>query len=474
MLGTQVYDAIIRLKTVSPEERHDYLAIRRVAHELEPSLTRGISMELWRDAFDDQKSSRVTFDAVGKSLAPFGTPWTTFDEIESDLQRLADYCYQHIWVDQLKPSFIAVLTREFAQCHLSALLDVASFRQLGAGNPPDRFIPPTSAAVMLSAVLERLPAPFTLKTRLHLKAFPRVAVAEKHEPAGHERWFHLFISGGGVREQVSIEKECEGKPEQLRNAILDPSLPSDLCGAMASMFLKSGDFNADGDRTVPSNSMIALTLASLPPVVKLARLDAEKAVGYFFSLDEFFTTVCRVYPNDAFLVRKHFHALLSAPRHLRDFNGTFEALLPSRKSGKILVGCSSLSVPRHNFKGQLDFKVGEACILRVRSSDGDEEFGVVISWCTAPSEGDHIDSTASLKEQKSELHYHILTTTAVGLNAQPEDLLRLRPADRRGWRAARKVIERKGILGEWFSSISTLEYPTYLKTKAWAAVYPED
>ncbi|KAL8287440.1 hypothetical protein RQP46_003298 [Phenoliferia psychrophenolica] len=91
MLGTQVYDAIIRLKTVSPEERHDYLSIRRVAHELEPSLTRGISMELWRDAFDDQKSSRVTFDAVGKSLAPFGTPWMTFDEVGQALQfRLQD------------------------------------------------------------------------------------------------------------------------------------------------------------------------------------------------------------------------------------------------------------------------------------------------------------------------------------------------------------------------------------------------
>ncbi|KAL8287441.1 hypothetical protein RQP46_003299 [Phenoliferia psychrophenolica] len=239
------------------------------------------------------------------------------------------------------------------------------------------------------------------------------------------------------------------------------------------MFLKSGDLNPDGDRTILASSIISLTLASLPPVVKLVRLDAEEEPDYFFSLDQFLTAVCRVYPNDAFLVRKHFHALLSAPKHLRDFDDTFEELLPIRKSGKtILFDCQSLSMPRHEFKGLLDFKVGEACI--VRSGSGDEEFGVVLGWCTAPKEGDHIDGTASLKEQKSQLHYHILTSTAVEFDAQPEELFRLRPADRRGWRAARKAIERKGILGEWFSSLSTLEYPTYLKTKAWAAVYPED
>ncbi|KAL8280064.1 hypothetical protein RQP46_007645 [Phenoliferia psychrophenolica] len=62
-LGTQIYDAIIRFKAISPDERHDYLAIRRVAHELEPTLTRGISMELWRNA-------------------------------------IFDYCYEHTWLDQ--------------------------------------------------------------------------------------------------------------------------------------------------------------------------------------------------------------------------------------------------------------------------------------------------------------------------------------------------------------------------------------
>ncbi|KAL8287402.1 hypothetical protein RQP46_003260 [Phenoliferia psychrophenolica] len=445
MLGTQVYDAIIRLKTVSREERHDYLSIRRVAHELEPSLTRGISMELWRNAFDDKQAYKVTIDAMAKSLAPFGTPWKTFDE-----------------------------------CHLSALLDVESFRLLATSHPPDRLVPAESMSVMLAAVIERLPAPYTMKARMHFapRACPTVHVASKDDPSGAEHWYMCGVTKGGVQDRWEMEKLLAGEPEDVQRAHLDPSDPSELCIAMTDALMYSGDVGEDGNRRVLSNSMISFTLAALPAVTtKLSKLpkaesaQLSKEFPTYFPLEEVLTAVFSVYPHDAFLVRKHFHALLSVPAHLDKFDASFEDVLPTREIGGIPFDSDQTVAIDPEVKSLLAFKVGEACIIR---SGGNEEFGVVVGWFIDENEEDGLRvADASFEEQKSQLRYRILTKTS-GVNASADELHRIKPSEKRRWQRARKVIESGTMLGEWFSSRSTLEYPTYNKTKAWAAVYPED
>ncbi|KAL8287465.1 hypothetical protein RQP46_003323 [Phenoliferia psychrophenolica] len=153
-----------------------------------------------------------------------------------------------------------------------------------------------------------------------------------------------------------------------------------------------------------------------PPDILIPELSVnlgmEDPVSYHFPLEDFLAGVFDVYPNDAYLVHKHFHSVLfSAPKHLRDFNNTFEELLPSRWIETPLFECDLLAVTNNGNRA---------------------------------------------------------------LHAKPEELHRLSPSDQLRWQAARKLMEESGTLGEWFSSRANLEYPTYLKTKAWSAVYPED
>ncbi|KAL8287407.1 hypothetical protein RQP46_003265 [Phenoliferia psychrophenolica] len=507
MLGTQVYDAIIRIKTVSREERHDYLAIRRVAHELEPPLTRGISMELWRNAFDDQKSKGVTIDAMSKSLAPFGTPWKTFDAIDSDLQRLADHCHQRIrnahaaitakgedialphlvasgvWVTLSRLGYKVLPSSEvtqdssypYASCHLSALLDVESFRQLEASNPPERLIPEITASFLVAGVVERLPGPFTMKSRLQMGK--TLAVAEKNEPAGHEHWFLCNLQQGGTKDLIELDRELVGEPEETRRWALDPSPPRAVCAEMAKALLKSVDVDEDGvQRTcLLAHTIFELVALAAHPGYSTRHPDPSNGRAPKFPTDIPIDSILAVhlygYPNDAFIFRKHFHALLSVPAHLDEFDASFEEVLPTREIGGIPFDSDQTVAIDPEVKSLLAFKVGEACII---CSGGNEEFGVVVGWFIDEFEEDGLRvADASLEEQKSQLRYRILTKTS-GHIMSADELCRIKPSEKRRWQRARKVIESRTILGEWFSSRSDLEYPTYIKTEAWAAVYPED
>ncbi|KAL8277659.1 hypothetical protein RQP46_009932 [Phenoliferia psychrophenolica] len=507
MLGTQVYDAIIRFKTISPEERHDYLAIRRVARALEPTLTRGISMERWRKVFDSERSSTVTFDAVYKSLAGFGTPFMTYDEIESGIQRLADYIYEDTNVDEAPmcksclevhlPGLVAqsasdslarlgykivpaekVTSEDYFKteaCHLSTLLDVESFQQLEASSPPDIFLPEISASVLLAAAIERLPQPLAMKTRLHL-GVPglAVAIAEKHESPGKERWFICDFTHGGIREEIHFEADLVGQPEAVRRSMLDPSLPSEVFAAMFKELSKSVDVDENGNRHISVSTEVSLMLAFLAFASDTDQgLDSARAQNFpvpppDLTIESFLTSVCTEYPMDAFLVRKHFHALLSAQTLLPHFDETFEALLPTRKIGEILIQPDSTPVIRRDVKGLLDFEVGEACMFRCH--DGDNKVGVVVGWRLTKAEGDDL-ANDTLEEQRSRLVYHVITAHA-GISTSPDVLRRLKRSEQRNWGVACEVLEGHGLLGEWFSSRSTLRYPTYVKTKAWAAFYP--
>ncbi|KAL8277660.1 hypothetical protein RQP46_009933 [Phenoliferia psychrophenolica] len=442
MLGTQVYDAIIRLKTVSPEERHDYLSIRRVAHELEPTLTRGISMGLWRDAFDDKRSDRVTLDAMYKSLAPFGTPWKTFDEIESGLQRLAKYCYQHI-----------ELLQAYA-CAQGVDLPLQELRHFVA------------ASVWHSLEILGYKAPYAMQARLHLVGgLPCVTLAEKDDPLGNERWVYCFPSGGLV-EDIALQNFMIGQPEEVRRAV-DPCLPSDVCISLAECLVKSSRVQSRGnmDQSVLvdlSCSVIVYTLAFLPSKITesgQARSE-EPALSTLIPLESFLSAVFRLFATDAFLVRKHIHTLLSAPTHLREFDRMFDAFLSTRKIIESAFDYESTHAIRPTINGLREFEVGEACI-RVRLDDGGEEFD------------DLVNDMDTLEEQKSRVLYHVIIERG-GVEANAALLRRLQPSDERQWRAAYRVIQKRGLLGECFSSISSLEYPTFVKTKAWAAIYPDE
>ncbi|KAL8277679.1 hypothetical protein RQP46_009952 [Phenoliferia psychrophenolica] len=129
---------------------------------------------------------------------------------------------------------------------------------------------------------------------------------------------------------------------------------------------------------------------------------------------------------------------------------------------------------RRKIKGLVELEVGEACIFGPRPDDGGEEFGVVVGWDLAEAEEhDLVLADATLEEQKSRLRYHVITETS-GIEASPVVLRRLEPSDERQWRAACTIFDESGVLGEWFSSKAAREYPTYVKTKAWAAIYPDE